>query len=103
MDGGTSPPSQMKKIAWYSSAVVAMFLLITYVGDYLVLRVRIARNSGYDTVTVRQYYAINEKNNKTEYVFGSTQDEPCVNSLFSHQGLQPCWYLRRHPERQVKI
>jgi hypothetical protein len=83
--------------------VLGALLLMTYAGDYLVLRIRIARNSGYDSVTVRQYYAINEKNNRTEYVFGSTQDQPCVNSLFGHQGLQTCWYLRRHPEQQIKI
>ena len=93
----------MKIIAVYTLALLAAFLSITFGGDYLILRVRIARNSGYDTVTVRQYYAINEKNNRTEYVFGSTQDEACVNSLFGHQGLQPCWYLRRHPEQEVKI
>lgn len=93
----------MKKIAGIALlALVALFVLV-YAADYGILRVRIARNSGYDTVTVQQYYAINEKNNKTEYVFGSTQDQPCVNSLFGHQGLQPCWYLRRHPEQQVKI
>ena len=82
--------------------LVALFVVL-YAGDYGILRIRIARNSGYDTVTVHQYYAINEKNNRTEYVFGSDQHQPCVNSLFSHQGLQPCWYLRRHPEQQINI
>lgn len=82
--------------------LVALFVLV-YVGDYGILRIRIARNSGYDNVTVRQYYAITEKNNRTEYVFGSDEDQICVKSLFGHQGLQPCWYLRRHPEQQVKI
>jgi hypothetical protein len=93
----------MKTFAWYAVTVLGALLLMTYAGDYLVLRIRVARNSGYDSVTVRQYYAINEKNNRTEYVFGSTQDQPCVNSLFGHQGLQTCWYLRRHPEQQIKI
>ena len=93
----------MKRIAFYSVAVMLVLGAVAYVGDYLVLRVRIARNSGYGTVTVQQYYAINEKNNRTEYVFGSTFDQPCVNSLFGHQGLQACWYLRRHPEQQIKI
>ena len=82
--------------------VVALFVVV-YAGDYGILRIRIARNSGYDAVEVRQYYAITEKNNRTEYVFGSTVNQPCVNSLFSHQGVQPCWYLRRHPEQQIKI
>jgi hypothetical protein len=95
--------SRWLKPGLYTVAVICLLVALIYAGDYLVLRVRIARSSGYDTVTVRQYYAINEKNNRTEYVFGSTQDQSCVNSLFGHQGLQPCWYLRRHPEQQTQI
>jgi hypothetical protein len=93
----------MKKIAGIALLTLVGLFAFLFAGDYGILRIRIAQNSGYDTVTVRQYYAINEKNNRTEYVFGSTQDQPCVNSLFSHQGLQPCWYLRRHPEQKVTI
>jgi len=93
----------MKKIAGIAVLGLVLLVVVLYGSDYGILRLRIARNSGYDTVTVRQYYAINEKNNRTEYVFGSTQEQPCVNSLFGHEGLQPCWYLRRHPEQQVKI
>ncbi len=93
----------MRKLVLYSVAVLALLPLATYTGDYILLRLRISWNSGYGTVTVQQYYAINEKNNRTEYVFGSTQDQPCVNSLFGHQGLQPCWYLRRHQEQEIKI
>jgi hypothetical protein len=93
----------MKKIAGLSLAAVGILLVLVYAGDYAVLRIRIARNTAYGSVTVRQYYAIQEKNNRTEYVFGSTQDQTCVNSLFGHQGLLPCWYLRRHPEQQVQI
>lgn len=93
----------MKKVLGIALLSVVLLFVLLYAGDYGILRIRIARNSGYDTVTVHQYYAINEKNNRTEYVFGSEQDQPCVNSLFGHQGLQPCWYLRRHPEQQIKI
>jgi hypothetical protein len=93
----------MKKTAGIAVLVLVLLLVLLYGADYGILRVRIARNSGYDTVTVRQYYAINEKNNRTEYVFGSTQEQPCVNSLFGHEGFQPCWYLRRHSEQQVQI
>lgn len=93
----------MKNIVGIGFLVLVALFVVLYAGDYGILRIRIARNSGYDTVTVHQYYAITEKNNRTEYVFGSTVNQPCVNSLFSHQGLQPCWYLRRHPEQQIKI
>ena len=93
----------MKKIFGRALLILVVLFLLLYAGDYGILRLRIARNAGYDTVTVRQYYAINEKNNRTEYVFGSTVDQSCVSSLFGHQGYQPCWYLRRHPEQQIKI
>ena len=94
----------MKKIALICAAAAALALGLGYVADYAVFRLRVARNaSAYDSVSVRQYYAIEEKNGRREYVFGSMQDETCVNAVFGHQGLRPCWYLRRHRERQVQI
>jgi len=93
----------MKKIGGIVLLALVALSVILYAGDYGILRIRIARSSGYETVTVHRYYAINEKNNRTEYVAGSDQNQPCVKSLFGHQGLQPCWYLHRHPEQQIKI
>jgi hypothetical protein len=75
-----------------------------YAGDYLILRFRVATNrSAFGMVTVRTYYAVHEKNDRTEYVFKDQEDETCVHSLFSHMGYSPCWYLRRHPEQQIVI
>lgn len=93
----------MKRIVAFAAAALVAMLVLAYAVDYLLLRYRMTRNSAYGTVTVRQYYAIQEKNQRTEYVNGAPQDEPCVNSLFPHQGITPCWYLRRHPERQVQV
>ncbi len=93
----------MKRIWALSAAALVSLVALAFATDYIVLRYRVTRNSAYGKVTVRQYYAIQEKNARTEYVNGSTQDETCVNSLFPHQGLTPCWYLRRHPERQVQV
>ena len=96
----TLEPTCMKKISGIVAASVLLSLVLLYAIDYIVLR---ARSAAYGSVTVRQYYAIQEKNNRTEYVFGSAVEQPCVNSLFGHQGLRPCWYLRRHQEQQVQI
>jgi len=93
----------VKKIIIYVLIVAIVGSAAVYGGDWLVLRIRITRGSGYGTVTIRQYYAVKEKANRTEYLYGSTQDQACVNSLFGHQGLLPCWYLRRHPDRQIQI
>jgi len=93
----------MKKIAGISLIAVGLLLALIYVGDYAALRLRIRRNTAYGAVTVRIYYAIQEKNGRTEYVFGSMQDQSCVNSLFGHELQRPCWYLRRYPEQKVEI
>jgi len=94
----------MKKILGISIVAIVAVAALTYTADYAVLRARIARNlTPYGTQTVRQYYAISEKNQRTEYVYGSTQQQPCVNSLFGHFDLSPCWYLRRHPDHEIHI
>jgi hypothetical protein len=94
----------MKKIvAWF----VLLSLLsggLVYTGDYLVWRLRLATgHNPYSTVTVQFYFAIGEKNGKTEYDFQPPQSETCVNSLIAHQGSPPCWYERRHPEKAIRI
>lgn len=94
----------MKKILGISAVAVVALAVLTYAADYAILRVRIARNlAPYGAEMVRQYYAISEKNQRTEYVYGSTQQQPCVNSLFGHLGMAPCWYLRRHPDQETHI
>ena len=94
----------MKKIVVRVLAGIAAVAAIVYAADFTVLGYRRLRNlAPYDTVTVRYSYQVEEKNNRTEYAFASTQPENCVNSLFPHQGLEPCWYARRHVERPIKI
>jgi len=72
--------------------------------DYVVFRYRVSRNlSPYGTVTVQEYYVIQEKNNRIEYVYKDTQQDTCMNALFPHSGYAPCWYARKHTERAVHI
>jgi hypothetical protein len=78
--------------------------VIADAADYAALRYRVLwSRSPFGSVTVHQYYEVQEKNQRTEYVDGPTQQQSCVNSLFSHLGLSPCWYLRQHTEQTVKI
>ena len=94
----------MKKIVIRVLAGIVVVALIVYTGDFALLRYRILRKlAPYDTVTVRYYYQVQEKNNRTEYAFASAQPQNCVKSLFPHQGLEPCWYTRRHSDRPIKI
>ena len=86
-----------------AGAGVLLFGLI-YAGDYLSLRLRIPPSRAqFGMVRVQSHYEIHEKNGKTEYDYNPPAPVTCVNSLFSHLGYQPCWYLRRHPEQKIEI
>ncbi len=72
--------------------------------DFSVFEYRVFRNrSPYGSVMVYEYYAIGEKNQRTEFVYKSTEQEPCANSLFPHSGLPPCWYARRHSDKAIPV
>lgn len=77
---------------------------VAWVADYAFFeyRVRLNRNP-YGSVTVQEYYAIGEKNSRTEYLHKSTEQESCANSLFPHAGIPPCWHARKHTDKTVPI
>jgi hypothetical protein len=78
--------------------------VLAYAGDWTCLRYRSwKRGDAFDSVTVTQVYVIHEKNGKTEYQYDPPQEQVCVRSLFPHFGYSPCWYVRRHPEKQIEI
>ena len=78
--------------------------LLAYVVDSAVFRIRVAANRNpYGSVVVSHYYAILQKNGKTQFIFDPPQPETCVNALFPHSGMQPCWYVSRHPEQRTNI
>lgn len=98
----------MRAILKRALLVALVLFCVVYVVDYLQLRCRIWRNwQPYGTVTVQITYAIAEKApqgvNRTEYQSAGPQDQTCVNSLFPHLGYSPCWYLRRHTQKQVNV
>jgi len=84
--------------------VIFAAAIVAFGTDYLIFRYRVSRSSApFGSVTIHEYYAINEKNRRTEYVYKSTEQETCVHSLFGHSGYLPCWYARRHTEREAPI
>lgn len=84
-------------------AVVGACLLV-FASDYAVFQFRVATNrNAYGSVTVQHYYAVLQKNGKTEFLFDGPQPWTCVNALFPHQGSLPCWYLSQHPEQRTNI
>lgn len=77
---------------------------LLYGGDWAVFRIRLARGAGaLGSVTVNAYYAVPEKNGRTEYDFQSSGPQACANAIFPHVGYLPCWYLRKHPDQEIKL
>jgi hypothetical protein len=54
-------------------------------------------------VTIQPYYAIHQKNGKTEFDYAQPQIQVCVQSLFPHFGYAPCWYVKRHTDKRIDI
>jgi hypothetical protein len=78
--------------------------VLAYAGDYAILRFRIWHKlDAYGSVSVQVYYAVPQKNGKTEYDFQSSKEETCVKSIFPHLGDRPCWYARTHRDREINL
>ena len=79
-------------------------LILAFVVDLGLFRLRvIAHRDPYGSVVVSHYYAVAQKSGKTQFIFDPPGPETCVNALFPHSGLQPCWYLKRYPEQRTDI
>lgn len=94
----------LKRLFLRVFAIVVLSAGVIYLCDYLLLRVRMATNrSPYGTVTIQPYYAVPQKDGKTQFLFDDPQDETCVHSLFPHAGDDPCWYLSRKKEKRIDM
>jgi hypothetical protein len=78
------------------AVVMVVLLALLFVGDWLVLRVRVARGTAYGTVSVNQFLATSLKGNETEYDFMGTVQETCSRTIFPQNGNPPCWWLKWH-------
>ena len=52
---------------------------------------------------INKYYAVPQKNGKTEFEPGEPETQTCVNSIFPHLGYSPCWYVKRHKNQQTNL
>ena len=87
-------------------AIVMMALgsLLVFGLDYAIYRLRAAAGwNAFDTVTVNHYTAVLQKNGKTNLTFDPPAPWTCVNALFPHGGMMPCWYLKRYPDQRTDI
>ena len=84
--------------------IAILSIAAVYIADYLLLRFRIATNRNpYGTVTIQPYYAVPQKDGKTEFLFDDPQNQTCVHSLFPHMNDDPCWYLSRNKEKRINM
>ena len=75
---------------------------LTYTVDYVLFRNRVAANrQPFGQVTVMPYYAVPQKNGKTQFIFNPPEAQTCVHALFPRAGFTPCWYLQRHTEQHT--
>ncbi len=94
----------MKKITARVTGAVVLLAALVYAGDYLLVRFKIPKSrEPFSSVTVQPYYAIHQKNGKTEFDYAQPQTQVCVQSLFPHFGYAPCWYLKRHTDKRIDI
>lgn len=94
----------VRRIVLWTGMVIMGSAAFAYCVDFLVFRTRVATNrSPYGSVVVSHSYAVLQKNGKTQFIFDPPQPQNCVNALFPHGGLSPCWYLRRHPQQRTDI
>ena len=80
--------------------VLVAGLVIAYVGDWAIFRLR---GSPRSTVTVNHFLTVPLKGNKEEYDYLGSEDVPCSVSLFPQAGLSPCWQLRRNPNQRTTL
>jgi hypothetical protein len=82
-----------------TAIVVIAAVCLLYVGDYLLFRIRLARNSG-TIETISVYDSAKLKNGRVEVFYDVPLPETCVHSLFPHQGYNPCWYAKGSQVKQ---
>lgn len=103
----TSAPNLRERLRRGFRATLLSILaaaILAFGVDFTVFHVRLALNrNAYGSVIVNHYYAVLQKNGKTQFIFDPPQPETCVNALFPHSGSPPCWYLTRHPDQRTDI
>jgi hypothetical protein len=75
---------------------LAIAILLLWLGDWVVFRVRASHGSAFQTIQVKEYLTTPLKGSKEEYDFLGNEMESCARALFPHAGAPPCWWLRRH-------
>ena len=87
----------MKRILWITLRALIVALIVVYLADWAILRIRLARGTAYGTIQVDQYLSTPLKGNKAEYDYLGPAAVTCSRSIFPH-GAPPCWWVERHKD-----
>jgi hypothetical protein len=82
---------------------LAFLFFGVYAVDYLSVRFKIPNRDQFGTVTVQTFLAVPQKDGKTEFIMGDTQDVQCVHSLFPHFDCLPCWYEAKKTSKRIDM
>jgi hypothetical protein len=94
----------LRRIVIWTVLLVVGSAALAFGVDWLIFRIRVATNgNAYGSVAVKHYYAVLQKNGKTQFIFDPPQNWNCVHALFPHGGSLPCWYLEKHPDQRTDI
>ena len=85
-----------KRALWF----IPLVIVIAFVWDVAFLHFSQTPTA---TITIKRYYAVALKNGKTEIDHADPITQMCVNAMFPHRGYAPCWYLRRHNEKEIRL
>jgi hypothetical protein len=85
----------MKRSLWIGIRLLVAALIVVYLVDWAILRIRMTHGTAYGTVQVDQYLSTPLKGNKAEYDYLGTGPVSCAHSIFPH-GAAPCWWVQRH-------
>jgi hypothetical protein len=85
----------MKRILWIAIRLLVAAVIVVYLVDWAVLRIRLMRGTAYGTVQVDEYLSTALKGNKAEYDYLGSEPVSCAHSIFPH-GAAPCWWVKRH-------
>jgi hypothetical protein len=94
---------KLRKAALVAAVALALLLAVAYAWDLVSIRYVVPLSRKFDSVNVDWFYSVQEKGGKFEFIYDHTQPESCVNSLFPHYGMAPCWYARRHRDRRIEM
>ena len=93
-------PKLIVKWTWRVVVASVAAFIVLYIGDMAVYKMR---GSPQGHVHVNQTIVVPLKGNKQEYDYLGAGDVPCSASIFSQDGEDACWLLRRNQNKAIKM